>query len=60
MEEVIEILREKLHKALENGNSDEILKASMDLDIEIVRLMTTTACIAHSFEEVKFRCGRRM
>lgn len=56
MEEVIEILREKLHKALENGNSDEILKASMDLDIEIVRLMTTSVHIVHRYESLKFRC----
>jgi len=39
MDERIEFLREKLYKALDYGNESEILKASVALDIEIVKDM---------------------
>jgi hypothetical protein len=39
MDERIDILREALHQAIANGNEDEILKASVELDIEIVNAM---------------------
>jgi hypothetical protein len=40
MSEVIEALREVLHEAIDNCNADEILKASVALDEEIVKAMT--------------------
>lgn len=39
MDERIELLREELYEALDNGNESAILKASIALDIEIVRDM---------------------
>jgi hypothetical protein len=39
MDEKIEYLRELLHRAIDNGNADEILKVSVELDIEIVNAM---------------------
>jgi hypothetical protein len=39
MNERIELLREVLHEAIDKGNSEDILKASIDLDTEIVNAM---------------------
>lgn len=39
MDEIIDFLRAKLYEALDNGNESEILKASIALDIEIVKDM---------------------
>lgn len=39
MAEWIEVLRLKLYEAIDKGNSDEILKASEELDLEIVKFM---------------------
>lgn len=39
MEEKIELLREKLHEAIDKGNSNEILRVSIALDAEIVKSM---------------------
>jgi hypothetical protein len=35
----IELLREILHDAIDNGDTDDILKASVALDTEIVNAM---------------------
>jgi hypothetical protein len=40
MDERIEFLREVLHQAIDSGNMDEILKASITLDSEIADVMT--------------------
>lgn len=39
MNERIELLREVLYEAIDNGDIDDILKASIDLDTEIVNAM---------------------
>jgi len=39
MDDKIEYLRAKLYEALDNANESEILKASIALDIEIVKNM---------------------
>jgi hypothetical protein len=39
MNDKIEHLREALHTAINNGNKDEILRASVELDTEIVNAM---------------------
>lgn len=39
MNKKVEFLREKLYEAMENGIEGEILKASVALDIEIVKDM---------------------
>jgi hypothetical protein len=40
MSERIEFLREALHEAIDKGDSDDILKASVELDAEIVNAMS--------------------
>jgi hypothetical protein len=39
MNDRIELLREVLHEAIDKGNIEDILKASIDLDTEIVNAM---------------------
>jgi hypothetical protein len=39
MSERIEFLREALHEAIDKGDIDDILKASIELDIEIAEAM---------------------
>lgn len=39
MNEKVEFLRAKLYEAMDNGNEGDILKASVALDIEIVKDM---------------------
>lgn len=60
MDEIIEILRDKLHRAIENGNSEEILKASMDLDIEIVRVMIADYYAARNYRNKNVNYAGRM
>ncbi|EQB87239.1 hypothetical protein J2Z44_003518 [Clostridium punense] len=60
MDEIIEILRDKLYRAIENGNSEEILKASMDLDIEIVRVMIADSYVARNYRNKNVNYAGRM
>jgi hypothetical protein len=53
MNERIEFLREELYKAIDNGNTNEIFKASVTLDIEIVKAMVM------SYTPNKIMCSKR-
>jgi|GEM_PF-4816341 len=43
----IDVLRDKLHKAIDNNNNYEILTISQELDIEIVKFMQNTYLSEH-------------
>lgn len=39
MEKKLECLRKKLYLAIDKGNTDEIIKASQECDVEIVKIL---------------------
>lgn len=45
VEEKLEYLRQKLYSAIDEGNADEIIKASQECDVEIVKIMRNNLTI---------------
>lgn len=45
VEEELEYLRQKLYSAIDLGDTDEIIRASQECDVEIVRIMRNNLTI---------------